>query len=97
HFALEARQLHQVDRPPHPPGDEAGEVDAEDVGDAGAAPDGGKLAEGVESERPLAPPADDGLDVAGKDLALPTGVLTRGRIGSAVGLVRHARAVAEAP
>src|SRR5690606_28559649 len=48
---LRARQLAEIDRPPEPPGEEAGEIDAEDARDAGPPPDRSELAERREAER----------------------------------------------
>ena len=47
---LEGRQFCEVDRPPKPPGEEAGHAQAENVRHAGAMPDGRELAECREAE-----------------------------------------------
>ena len=48
---LDAGQLRQVDRAPHPPRDEAGEFQAHDFRNRGLMTDGGERAEALESER----------------------------------------------
>src|SRR6266849_3711674 len=51
HFLLETGQLAQVNRAPEPPGDEPGEVDTEDVGDACPTADRSELTDRREDER----------------------------------------------
>jgi hypothetical protein len=43
HLLFHSRELKQVDRPPEPPGDKSGKVDAENARNAGAPANGGKL------------------------------------------------------
>src|SRR5262245_23132971 len=66
---LEARELAQVNRSPQDPGCQSRELEAEDVGDAGAAADRGELAQGGKFEGALRAAADCGLYVSCDDLA----------------------------
>src|SRR3989442_9229804 len=53
HLAVEPRHLHQVDRAPQQPGEEARELDPEHFGDGRPVPESGELAERLERERPF--------------------------------------------
>jgi hypothetical protein len=88
HFPLKARQLAQVDGAPQPPGQKAGEVQAQDVRHPGASANGRQLAQRGEDKRLFAAAVDGRSNIAGQDFALPQGMLGGWRVivaGLAVG------------
>lgn len=69
-FLLKTRQLAQVDCPPQPPSQEAGEVYAKNICNAGASSDRRQLANGGERKRLLLSTAYHGGNVMREGLAL---------------------------
>ena len=96
HLLLEARQLREIDCPPQPPGDEARELEAEDVRDTAAAADGGQQADRREREGRLRLCAELGDDVSRDARAFAQGMLRGGRVRLSRGGIRDARAVTTA-
>src|SRR5215468_4096027 len=77
---FQARQLTQVDRPPEEPGEEAREVQAEDVGNTGPLADRGQLPQHGIDERLLGAATNRRSQVSRQDFALSQGVLGRWRV-----------------
>src|SRR5581483_11705538 len=96
-FLLQARQLAQVDRPPEPPRDKTGKIDAEYLRHPRAAANGCQLPDCVEGKvahRPFA--ADGSHQVSCQRSGLPQRVLRGRRIEAALA-VRNQCAVADRP
>src|SRR5690606_6765300 len=94
---LRARQLAEIDRPPEPPGEEAGEIDAEDARDAGPPPDRSELAERREAERRRVLAFDHREDVPCEQSSLTDGVLRGRGTGTAPLPVGDERTVTDRP
>lgn len=81
--AVEAGELHEVDRTPEPPGKEAMELEAEDVGYGGTVADGSQLTETLEAKGFEGLAFDEEGEVLPEQHALPHGKLSRGRTTAA--------------
>src|SRR4051812_33777157 len=79
HLLLQTRQFAQIDGAPHPPGQKARDIHAENAGDPGAMSDGCKLSNGLEIELPELAAVHVSLDILRHDLALPKSMLRRRR------------------
>src|SRR5947209_10209128 len=74
---LEPWELAEIDSAPQPPGNEAREVNAENVSYAGAPADGSELSNGLERKEGERFLVHHGDQVLGQCLSLPQGVLGR--------------------
>src|SRR5215467_11526752 len=72
-FLFKAWEFAEIYGPPQPPGNESGKADAQDVGNSGAAADGGELADGGKGKRFLASAAHRRRQVVCQGLAFPQG------------------------
>ena len=79
-FLFQAGQLAQVNGSPETPGDEAGKIQPQDVGDAGSFTNRCQLTKHGKDEGFLGASANRGFKVARQHLALAQCVLGRGRV-----------------
>jgi len=94
---FKSRQFAQIDSPPQPPGEEAREVDAENIGNPGAPANGGQPPQRREAKRLFVTTVDVGDDVARHRAPLANRMLSSRRLESTIQRVRDQGAIAHGP
>src|ERR1700756_3013488 len=96
-FLLESRKFAQIDRAPHPPCNESGKIDSENVGHASSASDCGQLSDGGKGEWLQISAAHARDQVLSKGFSFAQGMLSGGRVKLAGLFIRHERTIAQGP
>src|ERR1700758_5633698 len=96
-FLLESRKFAQIDRAPHPPCNESGKIDSENVGHASSASDCGKLSNRGKGEWLQISAAHARDQVPGEGFPFAQGMLSGRRVKLAGLFIRYERTIAQGP